>query len=355
VTRGARVALLCLAAALSAGCSKWLLITGPKWSERSEPDLRRFEFVDHSESDSLRLLVFGDSGTGGEAQYRVGASMVEACQAAGGCDLALMAGDKIYPAGVRSARRPEGGRGFDPVWIERFEQPYAGLGRMDFWAVPGNHDWYRRGSVDAQVAYSAISPRFRMPAHDYRVPGLPQWIGIYGLDTAALEAGRETGQIDRARDALCDRDGWKVLFGHHPAYSSGRHTNRHGEEPRIRDAVLPLIEECDVRLFVAGHDHHQEHLSTPSFEQVVQGAAAKLRKVRSIDRLPQGVEQQAGASRLGFAIVVVSPERLEVRFYGEIDDGGSEPFHCFRLEPDRSATLACHGSPSPSGQSTLDR
>lgn len=156
-------------------------LAGLKWTE-PPPPLELEQIADLRQREELLFLVFGDSGTGKPDQWKVAGHMVAECEASGGCDFALMAGDNIYPSGIDPDAASPGA--LDPVFIEKFEQPYAAFGRLDFWAVPGNHDWRIRGSVDAQARYSSISQRWRMPARDYAVPRLPDWIHIYGLDTS---------------------------------------------------------------------------------------------------------------------------------------------------------------------------
>jgi hypothetical protein len=312
---------LFVAAALTStpACTLVARVTGPAWSERGSPLESGFEVADHRDKQRLRFLMFADAGTGKEDQGKTGRLMARECAERGGCDFALMAGDNVYLAGVRPSRGAD-----DPRFAKRFEFPYADLGRLDMWAVPGNHDWYTRGSVDTEVRYTRSSARWRMPSHDYAVPGLPDWLRIYGLDTVKLSRGRDAAQLERARQALCSGDGWKLLFGHHPVYSSGKHADRRGEHPAVRDRlVAPLIEACGVHAYFAGHDHHQEHLTAPAFEQVVQGAGGKLRKVRRVRDRPAGVRSLYAASRFGFAIVEATPRRLEIRFFGY---GRNEPY-----------------------------
>jgi len=307
-------ALVASALAGASGCGLAHRMTGPAWSERRPPLDSGFEVADHRASEGLRFAVLGDAGTGKAGQIATGRHLAETCEARGGCDFVLIVGDNIYPAGVRGSRGVE-----DPRFEERFEGPFAPLGRLDMWAVPGNHDWFTPGSADTEVEYTRSSPRWRMPAHDYAVPGLPDWLRIYGLDSVKLNRGRDDGQLERARETLCGDDGWKLLFGHHPLYSSGRHADREGAHPRMIERLAPLLAECGVHVYFAGHDHHQEHLSAPGFEQIVQGAAAELRRVRPVQNRPPGVESVFAASRLGFALVEIDPHRMEIRFFGHAD------------------------------------
>lgn len=284
---------------------------------------------DHREARHLRFLVFGDSGTGKAEQYEVGRRMAEECRARGGCDFSLMLGDNFYGGDLRPAHERDGALVFDRKFAERFEKPYEPIGAIDFWAWPGNHDWGSRAEIETQIAYTSHSPRWRMPALDYAVPLLPAWLRIYGLDTSSLTRGRDPSQIERARAALCGGDGWKILAGHYPVYGSGWHGNSRGEYPKAGEPLLePLIERCGVQFYLSGHEHQQEHLTAPAFEQIVQGAAGKLREVRSVERRPPGVEQLAAASLYGFGLVEATADSLEIRFYGYSATRPWSAWHC---------------------------
>jgi len=267
--------------------------------------------ADRRTRDRVVVLVFGDSGSGSKDQYEVGRRMAEAC-AAHHCDLALMLGDNFYNSGVNPPR--------DGVWDEaferKFEEPYAQLTGLQFWAVAGNHDWHGgRDSVDTEVAYSQHSERWRMPAYDYAVPDLPDWLHIYALDTVVLLADVDIGQRERARAALCGAPGWRIVMGHHPIYSTGHHAGPSGENAAARDALLPLFDQCDVDLYLSGHEHHQEHLQAGDLHQIVEGAAGKLRSVDARVTITPA-RQLFGAARFGFAILEISPEAIEVEFFG---------------------------------------
>lgn len=272
--------------------------------------------------DDYTLLVFGDGGTGNERQHRVAAAMAAACEQHG-CDAALVLGDLIYPSGVRSVD--------DEKFVTHFEQPYAVLGPFPFFMAPGNHD--HRRSVAAQVAYgqSGRSERWRMPGPHYAVPEQPDWLHIYSLDTQPIHdesAGPE--QMEEARAALCGKPGWRLLMGHHPIYSNGSH----GDDEAVGRYLDGVIRDCAVHAYFAGHDHHQEHISGALFEQFVQGAAAKLRRVRA-RRYPaaEQLTQRFARSVPGFAIVVLTQRTMDVRFF-DATRAGSEPIYRCRANVD---------------------
>lgn len=340
---------LALVLGLSCGCARLEQARGPKWSARPEPLELEQLAAEHGTRQALRILVFGDSGTGRKAQRLVAERMLQECRDRGGCDFALMTGDSIYPAGVNELQHAPPDEPFDRSFQQKFERPYGAFGRMDFWAVPGNHDWYGLRSVATLVRYTQQSARWRMPSHDYEIPRLPEWIHIYGLDTTSLMYGRESTQLERARSSLCDKPGWKLLFGHHPIYTSGAHGGPGGESSRMKLALLdPLIEPCGVQLYLSGHDHHQEHLSSPAFEQVVQGAAAKLDRLRRIKQRAPGVRSLTADSRLGFALVEATPQRLVLRFFGYDRPGvAGGAFHCRLFELDQFDDPAARSAPCP--------
>jgi tartrate-resistant acid phosphatase type 5 len=153
-----------------------------------------------------------------------------------------------------------------------------------------------------------------MPYFHYAISDLPEWVHIYGLDTHQIG---ET-QAMLAEKSLCGKSGWKFLAGHHPIYSNGRH----GPDKNTAKHILPVIQKCGVQAYFAGHEHHQEHISAPVFHQFIQGAAAKLRPVKTkIYPTETGLKQEFAASELGFGIVHLTRARMKVTYF---DANGEE-------------------------------
>ena len=283
---------------------------------------RAYDVADLSARDRLVILVFGDGGTGEAGQYRVGHAMAEICRQRG-CDLGLMLGDVIYENGIEIRNRSDADASFAEIirqFDQKFERPYqrfTELSDFHFWVSLGNHD-YRRNAVGALMTYSEFSALWRFPAFHYDVPRLPRWVQVYAVHTDTDVRRDLNGlQIASAKRALCDvanPDRWKLVFGHHTIYNSGHHRGD-GNERRVR-ALLeePLLRECGVHVYFAGHAHHQEHLSVPGFEQVIQGAAAKS---QGRNRAPRGasIRQRFFSRTFGFAVVEVDPGRMRMDFY----------------------------------------
>ena len=235
--------------------------------------------------------------------------------------------------------------------LKKFERPYQEFGDFDFWLVPGNHDWY--GDIQFSIYYTLESQRWKMPYNHYEIPWLPNWIRFYGLDTTRIEyldyeSGLVKEQMESANksfnaktmeedlnDSFCGFHGWKVIFGHHGIYTSGRHGKvdsvnvlknlnpfrKAGVNRYMKEKLFPFFKKCRAHLFLVGHDHHQEHLKAYSakgkktlFHQIIQGAAGKLRSVNDVDH-PE-FKSLFKRAWFGFSILTFTPESIKIRFFG---------------------------------------
>lgn len=315
-----RFACLLVASGLTALLATTDTSSARRLDETAEPRLEA--------RDRLVLLVFGDSGTGGAGQRRVGQAMFEICRARN-CDLALLLGDAIYDDGIR-VRGEAASAGILEQFRIRFEEPYASFRELNgvrFWVALGNHD-YRRGALSTLIDYSSFSDLWRLPAFHYEVPGLPRWLQLQAVFTDTDVRGDLNGlQIERLKRALCDdrpERRWSIAFGHQPVFNSGHHRGD-ANERRARALLAPVFRECGVQLYLAGHAHHQEHLTAPGFEQIIQGAAAKI-DGPSRPRPQTLVRQRHYAKAFGFAIVDVDPSRLRLDFYDVVNTRESGAF-----------------------------
>jgi 3',5'-cyclic AMP phosphodiesterase CpdA len=72
------------------------------------------------------------------------------------------------------------------------------------------------------------------------------------------------------------REEWKIVFFHHPLYSSGR---THGSDEQLRSVLEPIFIKHGVSLVLTGHDHFYER-SKPQhgITHFVAGSGGKLRE-----------------------------------------------------------------------------
>jgi tartrate-resistant acid phosphatase type 5 len=228
---------------------------------------------------AVRLVLLGDTGTADEAQRSVAAEVAGTC-ADLGCDGVLLLGDNFYGSGVAS---PD-----DPLWKTAFEDPYANVAGP-FFAVLGNHDYggggvgYEQDRAAAQVAVGKSGGKFVLPERFYshRIGD----VDFFALDTPAIIFGDLLEQKKAVREWLASSRGrWRVVYGHHPFWSSGVHGDAgafDGFQPSVSfagDEWKTFFEEelCGkVDFYVSGHDHDLEWLEPaekcPGTELVVSG------------------------------------------------------------------------------------
>ena len=215
----------------------------------------------------LRVIAFGDSGSG-EPEQKATAEAMGRRHAAQPFNLGLTLGDNFYRCGVRSVT--------DEKWKTRWEDLYASLG-LTFYASLGNHDYghpviaclFQQGSPDVQVAYSKTSKSWRMPARYYTyVAGPVRFIALDTEDWSDQQL-KWIGDVLRASASEADVR-WRIVYGHHAMYSSGKHHND-GRAEELRRYLLPVLKAGGVDLYIAGHDHDLERLHADGMEFLVSG------------------------------------------------------------------------------------
>jgi len=264
--------------------------------------------LDVSQQASVSVLLLGDFGKAGPELDKVSASAARVC-ADEGCDLAVVLGDNFYQDGVVSVE--------DPLWDSVFVQPWTAMadGRMRFWAAMGNHDWRaNQAGAQAQIAFTQ-NPKnpnglWQMPAMNYAIPGLPDWLTLHMVDTMSEVA--MASRNDYLRELDLPQEGWRIVAGHHLVRSSGPHGRLRVE--RHAERLGRTLDDLDVDVLLSGHDHHQELLFDGHRVQVVQGNSAKARPTKP-GRHQQHQRWVGPQEQTGFARMVATPDQLTFVFY----------------------------------------
>jgi phosphodiesterase/alkaline phosphatase D-like protein len=199
---------------------------------------------------SLRFAVIGDSGTGDQPQFQVGAQMAK-CREKFPFEFVLMLGDNIY--GSKSAS------GFR----KKFEEPYKSLldANVKFYASLGNHDhsdeiYYKPFNMNGKRYYN-----FHAGNADF-----------FALDSDYMDPA----QMDWLRQQLSGSSAtWKICFFHHPLYS---HARFHGEDVDLRSQLEPIFRQYGVNTVLNGHQHVYERLKPQNgVNYIVLGNSGQLR------------------------------------------------------------------------------
>eukprot|EP01061_Rhynchopus_euleeides_P022852 TRINITY_DN37326_c0_g1_i2.p1 TRINITY_DN37326_c0_g1~~TRINITY_DN37326_c0_g1_i2.p1 ORF type:complete len:338 (+),score=128.17 TRINITY_DN37326_c0_g1_i2:31-1014(+) len=192
-------------------------------------------------------------------------------------------GDNFYPVGVRSTE--------DMQWRERFEEIYAKPPLIVPWHITlGDHD--HQGSIDAQLLYSNISKRWKLPSPYYTFKkggagtGRPSVhftvVDSVGLEGAYLQNGdkrrfaknlnpkytdRAAGEAQVAWLGGALKEGassdWQVVIGYRPVLTGGLR-DRTAVENRTAGRLRDILEASPAQLWMNGHDHTQQLLQASS-------------------------------------------------------------------------------------------
>jgi hypothetical protein len=202
--------------------------------------------------DSVKFAIIGDSGTGSSAQYDVAKQLI-AVRSRFPYEFVLMMGDNLYSgSGEKDYRK-------------KFEEPYKPLldAGLKFYAALGNHDnanekMYRPFNMNGERFYT-FKPK----------PG----VRVFALDSNYMDKS----QLDwLSKELAASGSDWKIVFFHHPLYSSGE---THGSDDELRAQLEPLFLKHGVDAVFAGHEHFYERLKPQKgIYYFISGGAGKLRK-----------------------------------------------------------------------------
>jgi uncharacterized protein (TIGR03382 family) len=132
------------------------------------------------------------------------------------------------------------------------------LAQVPFFATPGNHEYVTNQAqpfFDNLYLPTSPSGGERYYSFDWGHVHFVSLdsncvIGLASSDRCTLAAQKQWLEQDLAAS---DAD-WKVVFFHHPPWSSGSH----GSQLKMRREFAPLFEKYGVDLVLTGHDHHYE-------------------------------------------------------------------------------------------------
>jgi len=287
-----------------AGAMK-LMEEGDKWVEwdgqmnlpnfmRTPPPL----FNVTPEDKPIRVLAFGDFGTGSSQQVQLAAVMKD-YQKKNPFDFGITLGDNFYPNGVSS---PD-----DPQWKAKWEDLYGPLGFF-FYATLGNHDYLRADGPAAEILHSQKSPSWKMPATYYTYTAGP--VQFFAIDTIELSdsamPNKEMAWLDA--EIAKSKARWKVVYGHYQIYSA-----THGDEQNLIQRLLPILRNR-VDIYLCGHDHNLQELKPEDGVHffVSGGGGAGVYPFRQ-PNYPHATFKQ---EQYGFTVLDANKDQIKMQFIG---------------------------------------
>jgi 3',5'-cyclic AMP phosphodiesterase CpdA len=203
--------------------------------------------------DRFRFAIIGDTGTGGSGEYQVAEKLTDTVKQFP-FGLVLMLGDNIYGGETPSDFR------------KKFEKPYQGLltAGVMFYATLGNHDEPPR-----QIDYKP----FNMGGKRYYSFKPKADIRFFALDSNYMDPEQLEWLEKELKASGSD---WKIVFFHHPIYSSGE---KHGSNLELRKVLEPVLIRNGVDVVLAGHEHFYERIKPQKgINYFIIGSSAKLRE-----------------------------------------------------------------------------
>lgn len=248
----------------------------------------------------VRVLAFGDFGTGSEGQVQDARAMA-AYHREHRFDFGLTLGDNFYSSGLSSPDSPR--------WQTQWEQLYGPLG-IRFYPVFGNHDYGNPDSPAAELAYTRQSRSWVFPAPYYTfTAGAAQF---FAIDNIRL-TDSELAWLDDALARSTAR--WKIVYGHYHIYSATR-----GDNGGLIDRLLPVLERHHVQIYLNGHDHNMQEARTDSpvhFFTCGAGGAGLY------DMQPTYKRSVFRDRQFGFAVLEIDAQHVDVVF---VDRDGKEVY-----------------------------
>ena len=218
------------------------------------------------DSSSIQFLVLSDWGFNGNNDQKIVASQMSKVAEFPGAQFILTCGDNFQYSGVSGTT--------DSLWKINYEDIYSEKSlQIPWYPALGNHDYF--GNPDAEVGYSNLSTRWKMPVRYYSfskcISGNDSVLFVV-LDTQdlvnnyqALEDVNLMNDIQQYKwlksILSINNKRWTIVTGHHPVYSASPH---HGDTYELKKLLIPLFNQYHVNFYLSGHDHNFEHAKSSS-------------------------------------------------------------------------------------------
>lgn len=209
----------------------------------------------------IRFAVIGDYGSGTEAEAQV-AELVHGWDP----DFVITTGDNNYPSGGADTIDEHIGRFYHDFIYPYKGQMGPGADINRFFPSMGNHDWMTNQGAP-YLDYFTLPGNERY--YDFAW-GPVHFFALNSNDGEPDGVGRSSVQAAWLKESLASAsEPWKVVYMHHPPYSSGYH-----------GSTLWMqwpFDEWGVDVVLSGHDHTYERLEVRGVIYFVNGLGGGAR------------------------------------------------------------------------------
>lgn len=203
-------------------------------------DSNSFKTVRSEEDDTLKFLIWGDSGTGNEAQYKV-AKLINA--ESDNVDFGLHVGDVSQSDGEE----------YDNIFFKPYEEFVA---NNNVYTCIGNHDTYfDNAATYLNDFYYSLDPKISERYFSFK-----RGKGFFISIDSNIDYTKGSDQYNFIKSELesddCQSSKWRFVFFHHPPYCEL--WDSWGGEEKVRQHLIPLFENNGVDIVFNGHTHGYE-------------------------------------------------------------------------------------------------
>jgi acid phosphatase type 7 len=193
---------------------------------------------------SVRFGTMGDFGTGAAGIKDIAAAMMKPNP-----DLFLGLGDVAYESGTEAE-----------VQTNFFEALAPLLAQVPMFGVLGNHEYVTNSGkpyLDGVYQPTSDSGGERYYSFDWghvHFVALDSQCALGYPQATAVNCLNAPQKAWLEKDLAASKAAWKIVFMHHPFWSSGEH----GSNAKFMTEYSPIFEKYGVDLVLSGHDHEYE-------------------------------------------------------------------------------------------------
>ncbi|GAB2287382.1 Purple acid phosphatase 3 [Dionaea muscipula] len=290
-------------------------------SLRAAGELQRFQHPINKVDASLSFLVVGDWGRKGAYNQSLVALQMGQVGESLDIDFIISTGDNFYDDGLTGVD--------DLAFVDSFSSIYTAPSLQKQWyTVLGNHDY--RGDVQAQLSpvlnnldnrwlclrsfivnseivdlffvdtTPFVDKYFTEEDHAY------DWRGILPREAYISNLLKDVGLALNVSNAK-----WKIVVGHHTIRSAGHH----GDTDELVAQLLPILQANNVDLYINGHDHCLEHISSPDSQLQFLTSGGGSKAWRGDVKPWNNKQLKLYYDGQGFMSLQITETELDVMFY----------------------------------------